>query len=311
MRLLVACPACERRFDATGRSPGSRFRCHCGEVVVVQRVDGHEAAVVRCSGCAAPRAPGAVNCVHCGAAFEAGEVARNTICSSCMTRCADGARFCHGCGTALASESVTGDATDLPCPVCGDGVRLEHHQLGDGPPVLECPGCAGLWLEHAKVEALAKAAREREVPAAPGVARSGYQRQVTQQAGPLYRPCPCCASTMNRRNYGRASGIVIDVCKEHGTWFDADELPQILAWIEAGGLKKTAALDADEARRRKRAEADRAARAAAAQGGMLADGGYRERGGFGGGFGGGYRNRGDGTDLLEAAISIIGSLFHR
>lgn len=313
MRLLVACSSCSRRYDATDRSPGSRFRCHCGEVVVVQRVDGHEAAVVRCSGCGAPRVPNAVNCTHCGAAFAQGEAKRNTICPGCMTRCADGARFCHGCGSSLASEAVTAEASELPCPVCGDEARLEHHQLGAGPPVLECPGCAGLWLEHAKLEALAKAAREREVPTAGRGPKPGYQRPQARQQGPLYRPCPSCGSTMNRRNYGRTSGIIIDSCKAHGTWFDADELPGILAWIEAGGLKKTAALEAEEARQRARTQSDRAARQAA--GGTMVAGGAMVGGGYAGGD---YRSRGaggglggDGFDLVEAAVSLIGSLFSR
>jgi hypothetical protein len=27
-------------------------------------------------------------------------------------------------------------------------------------------------------------------------------------------------------------------CREHGAWFDADELPRILQWIRCGGLAK-------------------------------------------------------------------------
>lgn len=41
---------------------------------------------------------------------------------------------------------------------------------------------------------------------------------------------------MNRRNYGRRSGVIVDVCTEHGVWFDFGELSRILAWIRDGGL---------------------------------------------------------------------------
>ena len=41
---------------------------------------------------------------------------------------------------------------------------------------------------------------------------------------------------MNRRNYGYASGAIVDFCRAHGIWFDADELPRILDFIEQGGL---------------------------------------------------------------------------
>jgi len=33
MRHLVACPMCKRQYDATGRDPGDRFHCHCGQEI--------------------------------------------------------------------------------------------------------------------------------------------------------------------------------------------------------------------------------------------------------------------------------------
>jgi Zn-finger nucleic acid-binding protein len=63
---------------------------------------------------------------------------------------------------------------------------------------------------------------------------------------------------MYRRNYGRRSGVIIDICKKHGAWFDADELPRILSWIRSGGLAQTnearAADAAREARVKERVE---------------------------------------------------------
>jgi hypothetical protein len=34
---------------------------------------------------------------------------------------------------------------------------------------------------------------------------------------------------MNRVNFAEYSGVVVDVCREHGTWFDADERQRIPA----------------------------------------------------------------------------------
>ena len=45
---------------------------------------------------------------------------------------------------------------------------------------------------------------------------------------------------MNRTNYGRMSGIIIDVCADHGIWFDAHELDTILRWVKEGGLETAA-----------------------------------------------------------------------
>jgi Zn-finger nucleic acid-binding protein len=40
---------------------------------------------------------------------------------------------------------------------------------------------------------------------------------------------------MNRTNFGRRSGVVIDRCKDHGVWFDAAELDAVLRFIREGG----------------------------------------------------------------------------
>jgi len=52
-----------------------------------------------------------------------------------------------------------------------------------------------------------------------------------------YVPCPQCGQLMNRLNFARCSGVIVDVCKGHGTWFDRDELRQIVEFIRAGGLE--------------------------------------------------------------------------
>ena len=66
MRLLVACPECQRQYDASRRRVGSRFRCHCGAMVEVNQPQGHDARVVRCSSCGAARHEHSPSCPYCG-----------------------------------------------------------------------------------------------------------------------------------------------------------------------------------------------------------------------------------------------------
>jgi hypothetical protein len=54
-----------------------------------------------------------------------------------------------------------------------------------------------------------------------------------------YLPCPECTKHMNRVNFARYSGVIMDVCKEHGTYFDRDELRRIVTFIRGGGLEKS------------------------------------------------------------------------
>ena len=40
---------------------------------------------------------------------------------------------------------------------------------------------------------------------------------------------------MQRKNFRKSSGVILDVCGAHGTWLDADELEQIAGFILSGG----------------------------------------------------------------------------
>jgi len=43
---------------------------------------------------------------------------------------------------------------------------------------------------------------------------------------------------MNRKNFGRISGVLIDECNKHGVWLDAGELAKIQHFIADGGLDR-------------------------------------------------------------------------
>jgi len=53
---------------------------------------------------------------------------------------------------------------------------------------------------------------------------------------------------MHRRNFGRSSGVIVDVCAVHGLWFDRGELPRVLAFVAGGGLERAEARRREEER---------------------------------------------------------------
>jgi Zn-finger nucleic acid-binding protein len=247
MRLLVACSACNRQYDATGYRVGDRFHCHCGQVVTVEQPAAHEAAVVRCSACGAPRSTElnslpargtGLNCVHCGSSFAAYERDMTSICPHCVTRISDQARFCHSCGLAVAVDGIAGEPTELICPACGGEQRMHSRKLGSSLSLLECSGCAGLWLGPEIFPHVIRRAEEMIAdieahnPGARPTASIGSQTVS-------YRPCPVCKLLMNRSQYGKYSRVVIDTCRQHGVWLDEGELNQILEWVRGGGLDQS------------------------------------------------------------------------
>ncbi len=258
IRCLVACQGCRRQFDATGFAAGSRFHCACGEIIEVPRFHANDAAVVRCSSCSAPRSKGARSCQHCGADYTLHEQDLHTICPSCMTRVSDRARFCHHCATPIIVQGDAGRKTKHGCPACGRLHKMNGRSLGEPPiSVLECPRCAGLWLSREGFEVVADRSRDRTLPdqvlrGNPAALRADTHPMAGKSG--FYRQCPTCHKPMNRRNFGRRSGIVVDTCKEHGIWFDAQELGAILKWIRQGGEQRVKRQQQDEARHVERLE---------------------------------------------------------
>jgi hypothetical protein len=51
---------------------------------------------------------------------------------------------------------------------------------------------------------------------------------------------------MLRRNFRKSSGVILDVCGEHGSWLDADELEQITGFILSGGAPSPVLADPPE-----------------------------------------------------------------
>jgi Zn-finger nucleic acid-binding protein len=151
---------------------------------------------------------------------------------------------------ALTPESDADEETNHTCPECGIEQCLLSRRLGDERvTVLECQRCVGFWLGPDAFRQLIERAKRDALPTGTSLeypqdvaAKFGLPVGATipksQQRKWRYRPCVVCHELMVRRNYGRESGVILDMCREHGIWFDADELARILVWIRAGGRPK-------------------------------------------------------------------------
>lgn len=119
------------------------------------------------------------------------------------------------------------------CPECK--TALIKTSVG-GVDLSQCHRCGGVWLDRNLFERIAA---DREERGAVLGALPGDQAKGAIAPGSVhYRPCPSCSRMMNRTNYGRISGVILDTCKDHGLWFDKDELRRVLEFIQKGGLDK-------------------------------------------------------------------------
>lgn len=242
---LVACPDCHAQYDVSTLA-AEALTCRCGARVENRPQKGVDAEVHRCGSCGALARPEARECDYCGGALLRDERELSLLCPECFARNGEDGRFCTACGVPFAPEPPPEEAeagADLPCPACE--ARMPPHRVG-GVPVHECPRCRGLWAPAESFEHLVRRAieahREKEgdgVARGPGARLSGSAPRV-RGGNPLsqrvaYRKCPECGGFMQRRNFQRRSGVIVDWCRSHGTWLDADELEAIAGYVASGG----------------------------------------------------------------------------
>jgi Zn-finger nucleic acid-binding protein len=169
-------------------------------------------STARCPGCGAPADADSVRCEYCGAALA------TVTCPACFAPMFVGSWFCGRCG-AEAIRTQLDDGVTLSCPRCTE----EMQALAFGSTsVRECGACGGHWLSPASIQKLIDAREDRNA-----IVRALEARVPTVHAAPetvRYVPCPRCRKLMNRVNFAKSSGVVIDVCKSNGVWLDRGEL---------------------------------------------------------------------------------------
>ncbi len=181
-----------------------------------------DAVSLHCPNCGAVAEPDAGRCPYCKARLAV------ISCAACFARIFDGAAFCPHCGarTAVREESTKGGA----CPGCGKD--LQRLTLGE-TTLLECPSCDGVWMDADEFERMCA---DREMQTA--VLHRFQARRAAPAGAVRYRRCLRCGSMMNRVNFGKLSGAVIDVCRGHGTFLDAGELHRIADFVQHGGMDR-------------------------------------------------------------------------
>jgi Zn-finger nucleic acid-binding protein len=175
-------------------------------------------------------------------------------CPSCFGRAFLGSKFCSFCSAALDAPAapIRGDAAHAlrRCPRCPERPPspLVAHVSGD--VVLdECGRCGGMYVERRTFDRLVT---DREKQSAifaaldPAQAAAAPQPMTAQNATVAYLRCPDCGGLMNRTNFGKRSGVIIDVCAPHGIWFDRDELRRVLEFVRQGGLDETRRREVEE-----------------------------------------------------------------
>jgi len=247
--MILACPACDSRYDVTGHANGQQFKCRCGTMM---RLDAPptQAGMLACPKCGAGVAHDSASCAYCEAELLL------KACPRCVSRVFHGHKHCFECGAEL-DVAADGKVTDRPCPRCT--TSLEARLVGD-IVIDECRSCQGVFLDHVAIKRVITDREQARAQALLGALPTGVV-SLLPASGKLYVKCPCCQQIMNRRQFAAGSGVIVDVCKTHGTFFDLGELPQVIEFVMEGGLERAQRAEIERMRDEAKRELANAARA--------------------------------------------------
>lgn len=199
-------------------------------------VDLNTGLVLHCPSCGAAVKRDAGACDYCSAALDFSLKGKTIHCPHCMASTQADGRFCIRCARPVKGQVKEGLVLeDRLCPRCS--VAMRGLKIGDFS-LVGCTRCNGTFVPHEVFEMMQERSDRIVIPTDFARRAELAQEQVVR-----YVRCPVCRNLMNRANFARISGVIIDICKGHGIWFDPGEMEKIVDFIARGGLIKAKELD--------------------------------------------------------------------
>lgn len=251
--MIVHCQQCLARYDVSGQKSGERVRCRCGQFLIVPTPQT-DAGSLRCPECGACVAPHQTQCAFCKAALLV------HACPTCFAYNYHRSRHCSTCGAALSiAASSIPKTSAYRCPRCrhqNNRVVLIGCRTVDAD-LDACPICGGVYVRAAILKRILEKRRALSVETVSGFASRAQRpliesssKVLPQMGAPMYIKCPECDTIMDRKNFSKISGVIVDVCVYHGTWFDAGELPKIIEFVQKGGIERSEKRELERERER-------------------------------------------------------------
>jgi Zn-finger nucleic acid-binding protein len=202
-----------------------------------------------CPTCAAGIPKDAKACPYCGAEvvlprpFGADAPAElKTFCPRCGQLYPSAAAKCPRCPPGSTDERGG------RCPRCaGD---LEPKAVGR-VTVDECRACHGTWFDGDELEHAMDLTTRGMAKAEAGSLRASLPTAAPEREV-RYLACVRCGERMARKQIAPRTGLIVDVCRFHGIWFDAGEIEHFRKFVAVGGLEvvRVEGVSAMEAKRR-------------------------------------------------------------
>lgn len=163
-------------------------------------------------------------CAHCSAPL----VANTNRCQYCNTRNDVDLHAKH-------PYKVEKQVTHRICPQCDKTLQTVRLELEEPVFIERCHICFGLFFDKGEIELILQSSVSHisgiNLEHIDNINKDRFRKQQKIR----YVKCPECRRIMDRVNFGKRSGVVVDKCFVHGIWLDSGELTHLLEWKKAGG----------------------------------------------------------------------------
>lgn len=166
--------------------------------------------MARCSSCSAPLPANVNRCTYCNV--------RNDV-------------DLHG----KHKYSVETKNSDRICPHCDKPLQTVKLNLNEPFYIERCKTCFGLFFDPGEIETLLASSVSHVFDINLNLIKNINKDRYNKNQQVKYVKCPVCRILMNRVNFGRRSGVIVDQCKKHGIWIDSGEITHLMEWKKAGG----------------------------------------------------------------------------
>jgi Zn-finger nucleic acid-binding protein len=126
-------------------------------------------------------------------------------------------------------------ATHRICPNCDKPLQTVRLNMAEPIFIERCHTCYGLFFDKGEIELLLQSAVSHVTSINIAHIDNINKDRFHKPQKIRYVKCPECQRHMNRVNFGKRSGVVVDQCIIHGIWLDNGELTHLLEWKKAGG----------------------------------------------------------------------------
>lgn len=165
-----------------------------------------------------------MKCKSCGASLPL----KTTICQYCGISNDIDLRGFH-------EYTINIPESDRICPSCNISMKTLDLKIGDHFYIEQCDKCFGLFFDIGELERILDESVSKNY-SIDFKRLKNIEKEFQIEDKIVYKKCPVCQELMNRKNYGTRSGVVIDICSDHGIWLNGGELRKLMEWKNAGGM---------------------------------------------------------------------------